>query len=102
MVFNILGLERNENRHSAFIAWLLNPAESHQLGENPLKHFLALLATHTYDALGNSDECKCYYETSASLPPIPIKNYSILAIEASESEKLEQLPAFYVTPKTTY
>lgn len=60
-VFNILGLERNENRHSAFIAWLLNPAESHQLGENPLKQFLSLVAAHTYDQRGNADEDKCYY-----------------------------------------
>lgn len=61
-VFNILGLERNENRHSAFIAWLLNPAESHQLGENPLKQFLSLVAAHTYDQDGNADEYKCYYD----------------------------------------
>lgn len=60
-VFNILGLERNENRHSAFIAWLLNPTESHLLGENPLKQFLSLVAAHTYDQYGNADEYKCYY-----------------------------------------
>lgn len=61
-VFNILGLERNENRHSAFIAWLLNPAESHQLGVNPLKQFLSLVVAHTYDQYGNADEYKCYYD----------------------------------------
>lgn len=61
-VFNILGLERNENRHSAFIAWLLNPAESHQLRENPLKQFLSLVAAHTYNQYGNADEEKCYYD----------------------------------------
>lgn len=61
-VFNILGLERNEKRHSAFIAWLLNPAESHQLGENPLKQFLSLVAAHTFDQYGNVDTHKCYYD----------------------------------------
>ena len=61
-VFNILGLERNENRHSAFIAWLLNPAESHQLGENSLKQFLSLVAAHTYDKHGNVDIDKCFYD----------------------------------------
>lgn len=61
-VFNILGLERNENRHSAFIAWLLNPAESHQLGENSLKQFLSLVAAHTYDKHGKVDIDKCYYD----------------------------------------
>ena len=24
-VFNVLGIQRSENRHSAFLAWLLNP-----------------------------------------------------------------------------
>lgn len=62
-VFNILGLERNENRHSNFIAWLLNPKESHQLGEKPLRQFLSLLASHTYSENGNADEYKCYYDT---------------------------------------
>lgn len=62
-VFNILGLERNENRHSAFIAWLLNPAESHLLGEGPIRRFLTLIAANTYYADGGADEDKCFFDT---------------------------------------
>lgn len=44
-VFSALGIERNENRHSAFLSWLLNPKSDHQLGVEPLKKFLALYAS---------------------------------------------------------
>lgn len=43
-LFNILKIERNENRHSAFLAWLLDIKESHGLGEEPLRRFMRLLA----------------------------------------------------------
>jgi hypothetical protein len=43
-LFNILKIERNENRHSAFLAWLLDVNGSHGLGEEPLKRFMRLLA----------------------------------------------------------
>lgn len=43
-VFNVLGVERNENRHSAFLAWFLNPEASHSLNDIPLRKFLALAA----------------------------------------------------------
>lgn len=42
--FKILGVSRNELQHSKFIAWLLNPNETHDLGEFPLRKFLQLLA----------------------------------------------------------
>lgn len=42
-IFNILKVERSENRHSAFIAWLLNANESHNLGKISLKKFLRLI-----------------------------------------------------------
>jgi hypothetical protein len=44
-LFNVIGAERNENRHSAFLGWLLNPESSHGLGAEPLKLFLRLVAT---------------------------------------------------------
>ena len=44
-MFNALNVERNENRHSAFIAWWLNPKSEHGLGDAPLKLFLRLVAT---------------------------------------------------------
>ena len=43
-LFNILKIERNENRHSAFLAWLLDENGSHGLGEEPLKRFMRLLS----------------------------------------------------------
>lgn len=43
-LFNILKIERNENRHSAFLAWLLDENGSHGLGEGPLKRFMRLLS----------------------------------------------------------
>ena len=43
-LFNVLKIERNENRHSAFLAWLLDSNGNHGLGEEPLKCFMRLLA----------------------------------------------------------
>ncbi len=43
-LFNILKVERNEKRHSAFLAWLLNVKESHGLGEEPFRRFMRLLS----------------------------------------------------------
>lgn len=44
-IFNVLGIERNENRFSAFICWLLNTNGSHGLGDEPLKKLLRLYAS---------------------------------------------------------
>lgn len=41
-LFNILKIERNENRHSAFLCWLLDPQSDHALGTEPIKKLLAL------------------------------------------------------------
>ena len=46
-IFNVLGIERNENRFSAFICWLLNTNGSHGLGDEPLKKLLRLYASKT-------------------------------------------------------
>lgn len=43
-ILNVFGIERSENRHSAFIAWLLNPNSSHLLGDAPLRKFLSMAA----------------------------------------------------------
>ena len=48
-VFNVLGIQRSENRHSAFLAWLLNPDAPHSLKEMPLRKFLALIAAKADD-----------------------------------------------------
>lgn len=44
-VFNILKIERSENRHSAFLRWLFDPSENHNLGDAALKKFLGLYAS---------------------------------------------------------
>lgn len=44
-LFNIIHSERNENRHSAFLCWLLNPEGSHELKNEPLKKLLSLYAS---------------------------------------------------------
>lgn len=43
-VFNVLGVERSETRHSAFLCWLLNDKSSHMLADLPLRRFLSLYA----------------------------------------------------------
>ena len=48
-MFNALNVERKENRHSAFIAWWLNPKSEHGLGDVPLKLFLRLVAVKSQE-----------------------------------------------------
>lgn len=45
-VFKILGIERSESRHSAFLAWLLDPNENHGLGDYFLRGFLWLVTAN--------------------------------------------------------
>lgn len=48
-IFYVLGVERSETRHSAFLCWLLNANASHGLGEEPMKKLLRLYATKMDD-----------------------------------------------------
>ena len=48
-IFNILGIERSENRHSSFLRWLLDNRSSHGLGDEPMKKFLRLYASKMED-----------------------------------------------------
>ena len=43
-LFQVLGIETNEIRHSAFLAWLLDPGTSHGLGAYFLRKFLSIAA----------------------------------------------------------
>ena len=43
-VFRALSLERMEIRHSQFLAWLLNPKETHGLGDFALREFLKIVS----------------------------------------------------------
>jgi hypothetical protein len=40
----ILGVNRDENSHSNFLAWILNPSESHKLRDFALKKFMGNMA----------------------------------------------------------
>ena len=51
-VFEILGVERREVRHSAFLANLLNPKGSHRQGAVFLEHFLNLEPLRLADSSG--------------------------------------------------
>lgn len=42
--FKTLGISRDENVHSDFIAWLLRPTSNHELGYYPLRKFLQMLS----------------------------------------------------------
>jgi hypothetical protein len=42
-LLEIVKLNRDENAHSDFIAWILNPSESHRLHDFPLKKFLGII-----------------------------------------------------------
>lgn len=50
-IFEALGIEQQELRHSDFLAWLLNPRETHGLGDYFLKKFLLRSA-----ALANNEK----------------------------------------------
>ena len=59
-LFDILGTQRSETHHSAFIAWLLNPSASHNLQDRALRQFLAIAAL-------NTEDCKCKRELRTHL-----------------------------------
>jgi len=53
-IFRILRISRTEIRHSNFLAWLLNPNESHNLRDTFLKHFLLDISVE-FDTLNFQD-----------------------------------------------
>ena len=46
-VLNVFGIERSENRHSAFLRWLIDSRSNHGLGYEPIKKLLRLYALVT-------------------------------------------------------
>ena len=82
-IFSALNVERNENRHSAFIAWWLNPKSEHGLGDLPLKLFLRLLATKR---LGESTFGIDGFD-GAFYSRVLAGNYNIALLEDIEVEK---------------
>jgi hypothetical protein len=77
-IFNVIGVERSENRHSAFLRWLFCPDSSHGLGTEPLKLFLRLVATLRWGAQTFGEEL--YRKVLAG-------SYDIELIEPLELEK---------------
>ena len=63
-LFNVIGTERSENRHSAFLRWLLSPDSSHGLGTAPLKLFLRLIATLESGKQTQADFWRCALQES--------------------------------------
>ena len=53
-LFDVLGIATREVRHSAFLAWLLNPAANHGLGDFFLRRFL-MRVTSVGNALGTTE-----------------------------------------------
>ncbi|MDD7360080.1 MAG: PD-(D/E)XK nuclease family protein, partial [Mediterraneibacter faecis] len=82
-LFSALNVERNENRHSAFVAWWLNPKSEHGLGDLPLKLFLRLVATKS---LGESTFGIDGFD-GAFYSRVLAGNYNIALLEDIEVEK---------------
>jgi hypothetical protein len=65
-LFDILGVARQENPHSSFLSWLLNPFDTHGMGDFPLKRFLetACLAFSEYGTsyLTEENQSFCGYD----------------------------------------
>ncbi len=45
-IFEVLGIEKSETRHSLFLAWLLDPSGNHGLGDYFLRRFLLLVTSY--------------------------------------------------------
>lgn len=77
-LFNVIGAERSENRHSAFLRWFFSPDSSHGLGDKPLRLFLCLLATLKWGQQTFKEEL--YNKMIAG-------NYELDLLEPVETEK---------------
>lgn len=82
--FDILKIMRNENIHSNFIAWLLDPCQSHGLNVYPIKKFLEMLIIVTFDCL-YSKRAQVLFPDDL-IDPIITCNYEILDVDV-EREK---------------
>ena len=55
-IFHILKISNTEIRHSNFLSWLLNPSESHKMGDIFLKRFLReVFSSEKFDELNQID-----------------------------------------------
>lgn len=84
-IFDILGIMRNENVHSNFLAWMLNPDEKHGLSDYPMQKFLEMIVMSLFD-------CKYAKEQRNLFPEYLIDyiitgNYEIIDVKI-EREKI--------------
>lgn len=84
-LFDILGVGRQENPHSSFLSWLLNPFESHGMGDFPMKRFLETVcfAYNKYGKryLNGSNPTFCGYDEPKQ---VKVKESLLLFAEAEE------------------
>lgn len=83
-IFNILKIERNENRHSAFLAWLLDANGSHGLKEEPLRKFLRALAVSAVSETESIDKTLANSFVSGNY------SYENLVVETEKSVETEK------------
>ncbi len=74
-IFEILGIVENEVKHSAFVAWMLNPRASHGQGSLFLQQFVKACGLSILP--GTLSRCRVYTEYALwdSIPDIVIYGY---------------------------
>lgn len=61
-IFDILGVARQENPHSNFISWILDPYESHGMGDFPFKRFVETMCfSYLHHGIGYLNEKNCTF-----------------------------------------
>jgi hypothetical protein len=87
-VFDILGIMRNENVHSNFFAWMLNPDQQHGLNGYPMKKFLEMLVMSLFD-------CQYAKERSNLFPDYLIDyvitgNYEVVDVKVEREKVIDK------------
>jgi hypothetical protein len=78
--FEILNIERFELAHSSFLSWLLNPKETHELEDYPIKKFLELLV-QAIDRIP--------YTNKAAMFPLELQDVIVSSSYEIKSAKVE-------------
>ena len=72
-ILDIFNISRRELSHSSFIAWVLNPKQSHGLGEYPLRRLIEL----------------CYDSLDDKLKNIVYSNYEISNVNVEREKSID-------------
>lgn len=87
-IFNIMNIERRELSHSAFLKWLFNINDSHNLGEEPLKKLLRMLVnTDCNNILKKDIQNKEDFLNILLIGDYKIQDFHIETEKAVESDK---------------